>query len=480
VGRRATTAEKELTLDDPFRENIFDCTNGGLLEITRSDFSTGPIANVTLHRDDDLKLVLELTSHQFAKTPLVGRVPGDIHQASETIEFRHAAGWKGAFRGVIETRQQTKSSQTEGTRTSYHFRVHTAELDFNRTKTPTHVVEWVSNLPDQPIWTEPQQVEMIETVSKLIGSGSDAVRMHWTGKTSKHALALHVTLNGEHIYLLRPETEKSHCQIVYQRFVDEVFRNKVRTCLSFTLGRPIVYLGHTVYCAEWVPITMRSVTAFSAEGAFFKLLDGPPYPINLPQYANVIDESRVNAIASALLLIFDEIKLSTISWWYWYAACAPVHSTALHFGSLIEMLQKAAPLERQLSTKLIDDRQWQSLKTNVLAVLHPLAISPDEKQILVGKISSLNQAPQSLVLKRLLDSVRLRTSSAEINAWKHRNMAAHGISAENAKEMILNGKLLRLLFHRLLAAVSKCSDHYVDYYSLAHPARPIAEPVPGR
>ena len=100
--------------------------------------------------------------------------------------------------------------------------------------------------------------------------------------------------------------------------------------------------------------------------------------------------------------------------------------------------------------------------------------------MLHNKVGSLNQLPQNLALKRLLGRLGLQIGTAELDAWKHRNMAAHGSISEDAVEVILNAKLLKLLFHRLLAAVTFCSDHYIDYYNLNFPVRPTVEAVPVR
>ena len=40
--------------------------------------------------------------------------------------------------------------------------------------------------------------------------------------------------------------------IVYRTETDQDFRDKVRACLSFALGQPIVLLGHSQYSADWV------------------------------------------------------------------------------------------------------------------------------------------------------------------------------------------------------------------------------------
>jgi len=226
---------------------------------------------------------------------------------------------------------------------------------------------------------------------------------------------------------------------------------------------------------------MRSVDAFSFGGAVFKLNDLPPYPINDPRYANVIDQRIVTNLVNALSESFDAIKFNELSWSYWYAMCAPLHAAAVHFGSLIEQLQKSSnKVVRTTHGKLLDDENWSSLNRTIQGWLEAAQIDADIRPILKGKISSLNQAPQSLVLKRLLDTMGLAISDAETKAWKHRNMAAHGGVSDRPIDVILNSKILRLLFHRMLAGVTHCSDRYIDYYNLGHPTRILSEAVPER
>lgn len=226
---------------------------------------------------------------------------------------------------------------------------------------------------------------------------------------------------------------------------------------------------------------MRSVDAFSLDGAVFKLYYLPPYPINNARYANVIDENLVNAAVNVLFEKFDAIKFNELSWSYWYAVCAPPHAAAVHFGSLIEQLQKNSNgIIKTTRGKLLDDETWSSLNSTILNWLRAAKIDPEIRPILKGKIATLNQAPQNLALKRLLDTMGLSTSDVERKAWAHRNMAAHGGVSDNPVELILNSKILRLLFHRVLAGITSCSGWYIDYYNLRHPVRALAEPVPGR
>jgi hypothetical protein len=103
-----------------------------------------------------------------------------------------------------------------------------------------------------------------------------------------------------------------------------------------------------------------------------------------------------------------------------------------------------------------------------------------ERAILKNKASTLNQAPQSVTFQRLLDTMRLAVGDAENGAWQQRNRAAHGGISDNPGELILHSKLLRLLFHRMVAALTGCSALYFDYYSLNHPVRHISQAVPKR
>ena len=107
---------------------------------------------------------------------------------------------------------------------------------------------------------------------------------------------------------------------------------------------------------------------------------------------------------------------------------------------------------------LLETDTWQALNSVFQQWLKTARIDQKLREVLKGKVSSLNQAPQGLVLERLLEATGLATSDAEIRAWKHRNMAAHGGISDQPIELILNSKILRLLFHRMLAGITYCSD----------------------
>jgi hypothetical protein len=466
-------------------ESIIDYFNDRHWSVTTSDFIQTPVTGVSLHRNDELDLIFEFTSRGSIKEKPERYPAGTVRSVDEMVEFRHSAGWVGAARGMIELGDRSSGEVAGEIETVQTYSAHSVELDLRRQIQPSYVIEWISNVPDGFIWTEPVHFRIVETSTKSVGSGDGEIRMSASSETGGGNRALHLRISGVDLYVMRSidknENDKKSGQIVYRGCPDQEFRDKVRTCVSFALGKPIVYLGHTEYCSEWIPTFMRSVDAFSFAGAVFKLPDLPPYPISDPTLSNLIDHKVVTDLVSSLFKNFDAIKFNDVSWSYWYAVCAPVHAAAVHFGSLIEQLQnnynKAIGTTRG---KLLDDETWSSLNSTIQHWLKTAQIDPDIRPILEGKISSLNQAPQSLILERLLDTLGMAISNVETKAWKHRNMAAHGGFSDSPIEVILNSKILKILFHRILAGVTHCSDRYIDYYNLGHPTRILSEAVPGR
>ena len=466
-------------------DNIADMFAAGPVVVAKSAFATAPVIGVTLRRNDELDIILELTSHERRNDNPQRYSAGTVRRADEEVEFAHAAGWKSIARGVVEGGWRSGSNAAGEYETVETYSAQSVELDFQRQVRSSYVIEWILNVPDGLIWTEPVRFSGVETLTKAVGSGDSEIRMATSFESHGGNNALHLKILGMDLYVMRSidrdaEDKKRPGQIVYRGCPDQAFRDKVRTCLSFILGKQIVYLGHTEYCTEWTPTFMRSVDGLSINGAVFRLHDQPPYPINQSQYANMIDQRHVSVLVSAVLDKFDTIKFGELSWSYWYAMCAPVHAAAVHFGSLIEQLQNNSNTVIEVRKGLLETDTWKDLRCVIQQWIDTASIGLDVRRILKGKVSGLNQAPQGLVLKRLFEAMGLEISEAETQAWKHRNMAAHGGVSDSPVEVIINSKILRLLFHRMLAGITYCSDRYIDYYNLEHPVRVVGEAVPGR
>lgn len=109
-----------------------------------------------------------------------------------------------------------------------------------------------------------------------------------------------------------------------------------------------------------------------------------------------------------------------------------------------------------------------------------MPISDQTKKILQNKISGLNSKPQSVLLDEVLSKLGLTLSQLEQVAWKRRHAAGHGNYAklEDFKRLIMETKLLRLRFNRMVFAITKASDTYYDYYTLNRPIRRLRDPIP--
>jgi hypothetical protein len=251
--------------------------------------------------------------------------------------------------------------------------------------------------------------------------------------------------------------------------------------LSFLLGQPLLYLGHTEYDDKWHATHMQSVDASTMAASALDHVAFPPFPINGQQYANYLDSGRLTEALRALLANYDDLKFEELSWAYWFAVFAPVHMSAVHFGALLERLQRIAaarlaPSKRQL----LPASHWEELNGLMKSWIANSNLEPTVAAILKGKTSSLNQPPPGLLLHRIFEEMGLELTDVEGRAWAQRNKAAHGGMSDEGPEAILNAKLLRLMFVRLVAALTNCANSYIDYYSFDFPTRPLSRGIPSR
>jgi hypothetical protein len=201
-----------------FSESIIDYFNDGHVSVTKNDFIQTPVTGVSLRRNDALDLIFEFTSRGSIKEKPERYPPGTVRSVDEMIEFRHSAGWVGAARGMIELGD--RSSGTGEIQTVQTYSAHTVELDFQRRVQPSYVIEWISNVPEGFIWTEPVRFRVVETSTKSVGSGDGEIRMSASSESGGGNKALHLRLAGVDLYVMRSidknDNDKKSGQIVYR------------------------------------------------------------------------------------------------------------------------------------------------------------------------------------------------------------------------------------------------------------------------
>jgi hypothetical protein len=227
-----------------FSETITDYFQGGLVTVSKGDFVTTPVTGVVLNRNEELDLILELKSR--TRTDKRERYPaGTVRSADEVIEFCHVAGWIGVARGVIERDTHSSTNSAGETETAETYSAHSFEIDLQREARPSYTIEWVLNLPGQIMWTEPVRFSAVETFTKIVGSGDAEIRMEKSLESGGGNQSLHLRIGGFDLHIMqsidRDDEKRKAGQIVYRGCPDQAFRDKVRTCLSFIIGKPIVY-----------------------------------------------------------------------------------------------------------------------------------------------------------------------------------------------------------------------------------------------
>jgi hypothetical protein len=115
------------------------------------------------------------------------------------------------------------------------------------------------------------------TRPRLIMSGSSS-----SGGGSWAAAQLEV--EGIHLYLCTldgissTDAKKPGC-IIYDGVPTDDFRDRIRRCLSFSLGSYLVYLGVSRFDEEWHLTDFEVVSPYSMRGQAITLPPAPPSPL---------------------------------------------------------------------------------------------------------------------------------------------------------------------------------------------------------
>jgi len=183
-------------------ETIADYFHDGLIAVTKSDFVTTPVTGVGFRRNEELDLILELKSGARKDKP--ERYPaGTVRSADDVIEFRHIAGWIGVARGVVERGTRSSSNSAGVGETVETYSAQSVEIDLQRDIQPSYTIEWVLNLPDGFIWTEPVRFGGVETFTKTVGSGDAEIRMERSFESHGGNQSLHLRISGIDMYVMR-------------------------------------------------------------------------------------------------------------------------------------------------------------------------------------------------------------------------------------------------------------------------------------
>lgn len=446
-----------------------------------------PIMDLTIKRDENLKLILTTTSDFNSKSDSIDHPPGTVRINNDAVELTSSSKRKVRMYGIqplsytISTDANGNSIRTELSSVNF------VAADVRDANTEKYLIEWLENVDDGhfkwpefvgtntkthtlvSVGTEPNKVEIPEESSSEGGSTSGVFL-----EVGRHKLYLVSTGNDA-----KSVGVKSG-YILYLEIPTSDERKKIRDCLSFIMGRPLIKTGYSIFNPEWLLVSFKSVGAYSLNGAAFSVSSLPPFPLG-ERSQGEINSNNINALVSALYNGYEEYKFGHLSWAYWHAVCAPIHIAAVHFGACIESLQNSYIENngKMFRMALIEKPKWKEFRKSALEVLKDLKLEETEHKVLENKINSLNQTPQSVLTERLLNYLDINFSEAEKSAWQQRNNAAHGNEIEDGSEiqLIREIKILKVIFHRALLKIMGGGEHYIDYYSVGFPIKLLSDSI---
>jgi hypothetical protein len=467
--------------------------NNGMFQITDYGPLCSPINSFEIKRDDKQRLLLTTRSDENSKkdTLKFPELPaGTVHSNIACVTLS-SSDMTVVANGVMPFDQHFRSNPAsrayEKTEKAW---VNSLEAVPEDAECVHQLIEWVDNV-DTAIYIRPHSlVKNLETiVTRTFSDGAEPLKQHAKEKTSSSSRCLRLNIAGHEIYIApfqhhKRERPSGPGFILYKKFPCEDIRRKIRECLSFAFGLPLVYLGYTLLSEEFTFVGFKAVTPYIIDERAYSLPALPPAPVG-SKHAKLIDPNVFSRTVNALFAHYDELNFRHVSWIYWHAVCSPMHTQPVQFGAGIEALQAAyGEMDKpQYKTTLLDKPKAKHLRKEFLKIVDAM-ITDDtkDKEEFKKNISNLNTASQGVQNERFFASLSLDMGDKEKNAWQRRNGAAHGKTTKpgDSVELIRDIHLLKNIFHRIVISMAEASNQYIDCYSPKFPIRLLRESVDAR
>ena len=448
----------------------------------------GPILRFAIRRDADLRLCMQTEAPGSATEPISHHPAGTVRINDDRVTFRTNLGLELEAIGVNPTHTNTHIEGILPAVTTQQVKIQRLVGKFSRAQSPRYAIDWLENVPTEFLWPDNIEKRSSNTVTVTIGGLPPArPKLVMGGSSSSEGSSwatAHLEVEGVHLYLcesqgLSATDAKKPGFIVYDGVPGDEFRDRIRRCLSFSLGSYLVYLGVSRFDEEWNLTDFEVVSPYSMHGHALALPPTPPSPLG-PRAFLDIDAAKLSRMVNAIYAKYDSLNFGVVSWAYWHAVTATPHIAAVHFGAALESLQRAyfSSTAVQGPTKIVDDKVWEQIRTSLESSLNNSGLPTGTRETFKSKIRNLNTRSQHSTGKDLVDELGLVLSKREKRAHDARHASAHGKDDEVDIEWIRDLKLLRIRFHRILLAMTAASDQYYDYFTLGNPIRRVEEPIP--
>ncbi|MDR2852539.1 MAG: hypothetical protein LBV61_05730 [Burkholderiaceae bacterium] len=449
-----------------------------------------PIFSVQIKRDEKQKIILTSRSLPTSQRSAVIRPAGTVQINTNKMILQAVAGMRVILSGVTPYSDITYWKTSGESYREELSRIFSIESMSTQDKPIAKVIEWVANIDTSFVFPHRFSRKEITNISREFIN----TKKHITQKNSDivsgfSSTCLGLTIAGYSLFFcLHPNHKDRHPSgsgfILYESYPDEKSRIKIRDCLSFILGRPLVYYGETRFSEQDQVVGFKAVSGYSIDEKVFSIPTMPPAPI-CPVEINCVEADDVEKAVNNLFSMYEQLSFEHLSWIYWHARCAPIHMQCVELAAGIEALQVAyrKSFPGAYSMTILSPDQTEDLLNPLLnsftKTIGEMDIEAEQKRMLKNKVNGLNNLPLSVVNERFFKHLSLCMDEDEAQAWKHRHVSAHGgiTDPKNGISLIHKTKILQNLFHRAVLKITNAHDEYVDYYSSRYPIKRLEESV---
>jgi len=450
-----------------------------------------PIQSFRIYRDEDLQICLETICERPTSKNRLEHPPGTVRYNEDSLEIVASLGIGHARASGVSPLSSRITNERIMTEKSTISKI---SLTLKEGVAGCYTLDWLTNVNDSfYIWPDYSELEVTETSEEVLKSSTVSIKATDKNKSSSISRNCIFVIVGNCQLFLGVKRDGGINSsfmpgyILYRGVPTEEERKRIRLSLSFAFGRPFVYMGHSIFTEDWKLVSSRAESPYTIAGTVFKMPTLPPAPLS-QRSRNELGSQEFSDLANAFHRYFDAYDFEHVSWLYWHSVASPSHIAALSFGATFEAIQRAYIKSKSdaFKTCLIEKKVWSPVSDEIKKVISDKLIvensDADSKKlidIITHKINNLNQTPERELSKRFLDSLRIRLSEKEQNAWIQRNRAAHGSKTDAIDyiKLIKDTKLLRVLCNRVLLAITGASNQYIDYYSINFPIKNLEEAI---
>lgn len=309
-------------------ENIISEKN---FSIGQSEHLSFPVKNFFIKRDENLQIIIETSCKQnVIRKPLYHHPVGTVYQNEGIIEFKGFSKEFSATAYGVNLREQREYYEDEDYTFHESAFIHKIQSQLKEKLQGRYLIEWLVNVDDNYIWPDLIKNEKKTMYTRTMQLGQKFINLREKNNIKNSGFSgVNLSIDNVDIYFgicreIAFDKKKMPGFIFYDGQISGEMREKIRLCISFVLGRPLVYLGHTVIDESFDIVSFEAITPYIMCEKVFKYPSLPPAPLH-KLYLNTIDKSIFSVMVNALYSKYFELNFKSISWSYWHSIFSASH-----------------------------------------------------------------------------------------------------------------------------------------------------------